>query len=1075
MAVNPKLDAAVEIFRELGWDGARPEDIFDLPLGTPEQQKLAKAGLKSGQWLEWDFDEEGHYSSHWVGSSDPADVFLLGAFAVRLGMPAARVFEVIPQGWQARNRGWNGVIVGRLLAEQSEATIKRAFTGRTALWLAEALVQALATHTTVEVPPHAEYLEEWARIANQTLGLGQEWPEGYGLALSPETLQVSFIRHLQTLTSFGGPVYQKLPQILQKALELGWISAEQWREPVLFAIDRSARPIERDLWARILTEVLGADDQWLLDHAPVLLSAMSTGQEKLVARFAPVLLQSGDEDLLLQTLLIGLSVKSAKGKLSVIQQAAAATTMHPPTPENALLLADTLSELTKHKNAKLAQAARSLLEQWQIPDLAEADALAQAGPAPTLGLWRPTPALAPVPHLELGPITAENLSDTLGRIIQQKDVEASIEAERFLALWVALRKSDPQGAAIVTRKMPAGPAQLLTIVDYLRRYPDGTDFIRDHFHRRPLLYARDYAVVKWLDSDLPAVLSTPSFLDWRLDPADLLLRLQAYQQADWPVLEPDLQLAMTRLDLTLLSNEQQIELAACSLPIALLDGTGVTSDNGDPLTVGQVLGQWCEQPLEFPGFDTQFPGFRLADFEPVEALRFLPDRQCRYIGGIPVYPVWTDQVPGLVGSGPATLRWEPNGPCLSAYLLNNVGTDSPARLEDAITAFENGVLHPGMAQAKFLIERGAIQSLAARAAAWNELAQAGLLSVVWPLADEVIGLSAAAGRVWPGTDGLVDLLAQNLDEVRAAIDSGLTTSAALELPGLRKLAAKSSSSRAVKTAQVLVALLPEPATTVDTTTEMSDEEFAAAWPEYSDPDPVPDGATVTPVADFSDQRCQVTLADGTTYPLIKRWYYYIHDHYDLMRVERPRVAPDKPFVKDPHLGYCAETGQLIAWQDCKDQRTEADRVTSQSLVVAYLLHLWLDPENFPHQFREDGPLEGIRATRVRAALPTLWNFPGYDPYKVVRRLPASPQALPVLYPVLVDAITHAAELPGKPPAWLARLLGVVQQFAPVLREARQRGLLTAEESTWPGLAHLAETSPSPAVRKKASALLDELL
>ena len=426
--------------------------------------------------------------------------------------------------------------------------------------------------------------------------------------------------------------------------------------------------------------------------------------------------------------------------------------------------------------------------------------------------------------------------------------------------------------------------------------------------------------------------------------------------------------------------------------------------------MGEVVGKWREQPLAFPGFDTQHPGFILADFAPMPALRYLPNRQYRSDGGIPIYPLWADQVPGLAGSQPATLRREPNGPCMSAYLLNNVGTDSPARLEDSITAFENGVLHPGVAQAKFLIGRGAIQSLAARAAAWNELAQAGLLSVVWPLADEVIGLSAAAGRVWPGTDELVDLLAQNLDEIRAAIDSGVTTTAALELPGLRKLAAKSSSSRAVKTAQALVALLPEPATTVDTTTEISDEEFAAAWPEYSDPDPVPDGATVTPVTDFSDQRCQVTLADGTTYPLINRWYY-LHDHYDLMRVERPRVTPGEPFVKDPHLGYCHEKGQLIAWQDRKDQRTEADRVTSQSLVAAYLLHLWLDPENFPHQFREGGPLEGIRATRIRAALPTLWKFPGFDPYKVVRRLPASPEALPVLYPVLVDAIAHAAELP----------------------------------------------------------------
>lgn len=1064
MAVNPNLDAAVQIFYDLGWGEAQPEQIFDLSLGTSEQQKLARAGLKSGKWLEWDFHQDGSYRSRWVGSN-PADVFLLGAFAVRLGMPVQRVVEVIPQGWQARYQGWNGVIVGRLLAEQSDAVLKRAFTGRTAVWLAEALVQALASHTELEVPPHADYLQEWARIANQTLGLGQEWPEGYGLALSLETLQASFTRHLHTLTSYGGPVYQQLFQIMHRAIELGWIQPDQWREPVLFAMDHSARPIERDLWARILNEVLGAADQWLLAHAPVLLSALATGQEKLLARFAPVLLQSGDEDLLVQTLLIGLNVKSAKGKLAVIQQAALATQQHAPAPENALVLAETLCELTNHKNTKLAKAAQDLLEQWQVPTFSQP--AADEEERPILGLWRPTPQVTQVPRLELGPVTAEHLADVLSRIIQQKDVEVSLDAERFLALWVALRKVDPTGAAIVTRKMPTGSAQLLQVVDYLRRYPEGTEFIRDHFHQRPLLYARDYAVVKWLETDLPAVLSTPSFQDWRLDPADLALRLQAFAEAGRPVLEPDLQLALTRLDLELLTEELTATLGACTLQIVLLDGTQVTAQDGKLLTVGEVLGKWFEKPLVFPGFDVQHPGFRLAEFELVEALRLLPDRQCRYIGGIPIYPLWADQVPGLAGSEPATLRREPNGPCLSACLLNTVGTDDPARLEAAILAFENGVLQPGVAQARFLVEFGKIQSLAARAQDWDELVQAGLLSVVWFLADEVIGLLAAAARLWPGTDALIELLERYVGEVRAAIAAGAAPDSALDLPGVRAVAAKTGSSRAVKVAQALVAQLPEVTVPdpVKQDSRMDDAEFAAAWPEYPDPQPVPDGAVVQPMGDAANHKYQVVLPDGSSFELKTRWYY-LFDNYDLLRVEVPG--------KDPQLGYSHEKGQLVAWGDRHQQRAQADRVMSQSLVEAYLLRLWLDPDSFPHRFGPDSALAGLGAARVRAALPALWNFPGFDPYKVVRRVTASPSALPVLYPVLVAAVERAAQLPGKPPAWVARLLGVIVHFAPVLREARRRGLIEFPAEKWPGLAQLAQNSASPAVRKKATALLELL-
>lgn len=1058
---KPKLDAAIAIFQELGWDQATPEQVFELPLGTPEQQKIARAGLAKGPWEKWDYDGEGNYGPRWLGS-EPVDKLMLGAFAVRLGVPAARVLDVIPQGWHARNAGWNGVLVGRLLAEHGEAVVQRAMNNRSSLWLAEAIVVALATHTQIEVSANADYLEEWTRLANQAFGLRQEWYGNYGQSLDMETVQASFERHLRAATQLGGPLYQGLFGVVQRAVELGWIEATQWREPVLFAMDRAVRPSDRDLWARVLTDVLGADEQWLVAHSSVVLSAMSSGQEKLVARFAPVLVHSGIEDVLVQTLLIGLNVKSAKGKLGVIEQALAAPA---PCPENALMLAESVATLTSHKNAKLAKAAGRLLEQWRVPVVEESGRGQE--PGPVRGLWRPTPPVAAVPRLELGPVTAENLSDTLGRIVALKSSEVSLDTERFLALWVALRAVDPEGAAIVTRKMPSGPAQVLGVVDYVRRYPEGTDFIRDHFHQRPLLYARDYAVVKWLDAGLVVVLSTPSFVDWRLDPADLVARLAVFEEAGRPVLEPDLQLALTRLDLGLLSEELRAELGASTVPIVLLDGTVVTTDEGKPLTVGEVFGQWCDEPLAFPGFDAQHPGFMLADFEPVEALRFLPDRQCRYNGGIPVYPVWADQVPGLVGSGPATLRWEPNGPCMSAYVLNTVGTDSPARLEDAIVAFENGVLRPGVAQARFLVESGKVQSLAARARDWAELAEAGLLSVVWFLADEVVGLSAAAGRLWPGTDALIELLAGYVGEVRAAIDAGVAEESVFDLPGVRAVAAKAGSSRAVKVAKALVEQLPEVSGSemARPDTRMDDEEFMGVWPEYPDPEPVPDGAVVEPVGDCSDQKYQVVLPDGSRFELRTRWYY-IFDRYDLMRLEVKG--------KDPNVGYSCEKGELVVWGDRYKERSEDDRVMSQSLVEAYLLRLWLDPDSFPHRFGPDSALEGLGPSRVRAALPRMWDFPGFDPYKVVRRVAASPGALPVLYPVLVDAVARAARMPGKPPAWVARLLGVVVHFAPVLRAAGERGRIPTKEAKWPGLADLAEHSPSPAVRRKAADLLDQL-
>lgn len=53
MKLNPRLDAAVEIFRELGWDKADIADAPTLPLGTKEQEKVALAGLRTADWGEY--------------------------------------------------------------------------------------------------------------------------------------------------------------------------------------------------------------------------------------------------------------------------------------------------------------------------------------------------------------------------------------------------------------------------------------------------------------------------------------------------------------------------------------------------------------------------------------------------------------------------------------------------------------------------------------------------------------------------------------------------------------------------------------------------------------------------------------------------------------------------------------------------------------------------------------------------------------------------------------------------------------------------------------------------------------
>lgn len=93
MTLPAPLIAAIEVFRELGWHEASPEQIMDLPLGTPEQQRVAKTGLAKGEWGA--FGQIGERTYGWISWVD-VDEDMLGAFAVRVGVPVKRAAAVMP-------------------------------------------------------------------------------------------------------------------------------------------------------------------------------------------------------------------------------------------------------------------------------------------------------------------------------------------------------------------------------------------------------------------------------------------------------------------------------------------------------------------------------------------------------------------------------------------------------------------------------------------------------------------------------------------------------------------------------------------------------------------------------------------------------------------------------------------------------------------------------------------------------------------------------------------------------------------------------------------------------------------
>ena len=116
---------------------------------------------------------------------------------------------------------------------------------------------------------------------------------------------------------------------------------------------------------------------------------------------------------------------------------------------------------------------------------------------------------------------------------------------------------------------------------------------------------------------------------------------------------------------------------------------------------------------------------------------------------------------------------------------------------------------PGVADVRLLDWAPTPSNLAALARACGELAAEGLLSVVWPVLDDVLLASLRAPRMLAGTAEVAETMRSLLPAVLAAVASGAATAASLEVPGVRALAARAGSSNAVTAARATVRLLPD--------------------------------------------------------------------------------------------------------------------------------------------------------------------------------------------------------------------------------------------------------------------------
>jgi len=1125
--MNPNLKEAEAIFKTLGWHDAALKDIMGLPDGTPEQKRAALAGLKSGEWGE--FAATGQNTYGWRSYIE-ADRGKLALFAVRVGVDARRAANIL-HVLHVSQPGDNDIIV-QVITERGKKYaldfVGHACTSRRRPWEHAAsvfgnLAVRIVDKLGLDIPLNVDYIKDWAVYAAAAMGLKSKTRHRETDLPGLDLIEKRFAEHILAGMSVNAPATGPFGAVLPAGVKRGWLAREKAAELVFTALDASVRPGDRKVWLDVLDEFGVSADEFRA-RTQALIPLLASSDNTVISRLAPVLIEEAG-GLLTEILLASFSAPTQKTKQLLLKSA-----LGQPRPEKAEELASWLSLFTSGKDKRTASLASQLIEKWKltVEVLPEEENTIQ-------GLWQETPPVWVVPQFGLGQATHEALTDIAAELAGRAEFVYDITAERFLALVNDLARIDPKATRTSLRGVRTTGSNILNFVVSWVKGEDLLGWFDDcerlnYSAVRNVLTARDFFVSSNLGK-LPCVLSTPSRDDLSISVPDLALRLETYKKTGTPALEADLLLALARLDTGTKTPEALEALKKLVVPITTYSG-GVTKNM--KLTAGQTVLAYLDDPVKEPGLIASKHGFWRSEGAVMpESLREFPDR----LNGthnyqfFTVFPHWGDaalqsirwnsevyNTKGLVMRQAARRRL-PLTPGASVNFLAAFRSSDHVAAEDVMLAlneiWERGLLRPGVADTAYLDwTTSAPSNLAALAAAFDNITKSGLLSVVWPVLDDLFAFAVKAPRLPAGLAELSELALTLLPEVQSAVEKGLTGGESLHMPGLRALAKHGGSSRAVSAAQKAALLLPpltEPETETPAQSFEMEQPFEKVWPikEEGQIELLDDGGTITIDWDMPDSSkkallFKLALPDITdrVFHIVIRWYYGLENEGQCKAVavrtddvRAGEIAGEKAEKNTVWLHWDADKNAMVA-EDSRDWIKKVSGTAeagvssrarasikkpplSSSLLTVIIGLLAQDGDaiyfapRLLKQFIEEGQ---INSAVVRKAAKTLLQNPAVSPAKLVRALEKEITLLPVLWPMLTESIKTAGALAadgGKPPVWVNRVLDVTLRYAPYLTEAVRRGLIPPEDAKWEGLSAIKMAKGKSAAAEKATRLAEQ--
>ena len=826
-----KLESAVAIYRSLGYEETAYENILSLGIGTKEEQEIARDGLKSGEWVQIKQLSENSY-----GFAPVVDVDLkkLAVFAVRIGVEAKRAANVIGRGDEIAlqaimDRGENYAIHFISAAESGN---RRAW--EHSLSVLGMLCLKLLHRMNLPIPESVEYMKDWAAASSVILlGAKKDYLFDDSFTLAKEEILGRFIEHIEKGISLNMPGTGPFPDLLFFGVENHLLSKEAAKEYIFDALYIAKRPGYRKAWVELLDK-LGCTEKDYIDRAENLIPLLGLGESPLLERFAPVLIENISEDLLYPVLISCTSAKVKKTKKMLLN-----SVLKREKPKTANDFAEWLSLYLQDEDKSIAGLAEKLALSWGI-------ILEQEESSKELqGLWRECPKLWKVPRFSLGDKTAESLTDMVALLSERKECVEDLLFEQFLALANQIAYKNPEEAKRSLLGIPNSGADTLwalgrwareietkPVEESRQRFWQGEkEFVKIEY--RELLTMRRENLFRTM-GQWPCLLSTPSFEDLSISVEDLLERLSLYQAEKFSyVSEPDLQLALTRLDMETFSQEDRSKckeerskcvekLQELDLKIQLPSGGFLQDEEGKDILLGELIAAYLHDPYVEPVF---FPGetpYWKVELNKPESIKALPYRLSYSNNALfSIFPNWGDYSLTAVhrdfevyhGQGIIMRQLARRRKPLSKGALMNwiavFGKLSDENAEEALKAnkeaWERGLLLPGIADISYLDwSGGELSNLANLAVAMDFMANEGMLSLLWKAACDAVEQSLKMPRILAGTAELVKFLRDYLDEVIFAVEKKLAPKEALEMKAIRILAGKSGSSKAVSYAKEIL-------------------------------------------------------------------------------------------------------------------------------------------------------------------------------------------------------------------------------------------------------------------------------